>query len=200
MVDPIQRLILAFSRLPSIGEKSASRLTFFLLNQEPEITEELSQALSALHSSVFFCENCQNLSASNPCSICSDDRRNQGQICVVEDVSALRAIERTGEYRGLYHVLHGVFSPLDGVGPEDLKIAELLRRLQNIPADRSPEIIIATNMSIDGEATAMYLQSILSPSGYRLSRISSGIQVGTHLQYADQSSLAQSLLSRRFLN
>ena len=127
--DPIQRVIHAFSRLPSVGEKTAARFAFFLLNQDPEITRDLASALSALHSQVRFCSSCAHLSALDPCRFCADQRRDHAQICVVEDVSALMAIEKTGEYRGLYHVLHGVISPLAGVGPDELKVAELLRRL-----------------------------------------------------------------------
>ena len=119
--DPIQRVIHAFSRLPSVGEKTAARFAFFLLNSDREMTHDLAEALQALHTSVQFCSSCAHLSAQDPCRFCTDPRRNQDQICVVEDVSALMAIEKTGEYRGLYHVLHGVISPLSGIGPDDLK-------------------------------------------------------------------------------
>jgi recombination protein RecR len=208
-VDPIRRLILAFSRLPSVGEKTAARFTFYLLNRDRQYTADLAEALSALHSEVQFCSVCAHLSAIDPCPICTNPHRDPTLICVVEDVSALMAIEKTGEYRGMYHVLHGVIDPPAGVGPEDLKIAALLRRLQGggsahihqeaLTSTESVEVILATNPSIDGEATALYLQRLLKPLGVKLSRIASGIPIGTHLQYADQLSLAQALISRRHL-
>lgn len=200
--DPIQRVIHAFSRLPSVGEKTAARFAFFLLNRDSEMTHELAEALHALHTSVRFCSSCAHLSAQDPCRFCTDPRRNQDQICVVEDVSALMAIEKTGEYRGLYHVLHGVISPLSGVGPDDLKVAELLRRLQTMSQQHTlseVEIILATNPSVDGEATSLYLSELLRPLGVTLSRIASGVPMGSTLQYADQLSIAQALMSRRAL-
>lgn len=199
-IDPIQRLILAFSRLPSVGEKTASRFTFYLLNRAPEIADELANALSALHNAVHFCSICAHLSAQNPCRFCMSEKRDRSLICVVEDVSALMAIEKTGEYRGLYHVLHGVISPFEGIGPEDLKVAELIRRLQVLSQEQALneiEVIIATNPSIDGEATSLYLSELLKPLGVGLSRIASGVPIGSNLQYADQLSLAQALMSRR---
>jgi recombination protein RecR len=199
-VDPIQRLILAFSRLPSVGEKTAARFTFYLLNRDQEVTEELSSALKALHTAVQFCSICAHLSAQDPCRYCNSDKRDHTQICVVEDVSALMAIEKTGEYRGRYHVLHGVISPFEGIGPDDLKIAELIRRLQVLTQTTDlgeVEIIIATNPSVDGEATSLYLSELLKPLGVSVSRIASGVPMGSNLQYADQLSLAQALMSRR---
>lgn len=200
--DPIQRLIHAFSRLPSVGEKTAARFTFFLLNRDPEITQDLAEALNALHQAVRFCSECAHLSAQDPCRFCADLKRDPQQICVVEDVSALMAIEKTGEYRGRYHVLHGVISPFEGIGPDDLKIADLLRRLQALNTEgrlEDVEVILATNPSVDGEATALYLSSILKPMGMTLTRIASGIPMGGHLQYADQLSIAQAIVSRRQL-
>ena len=172
-IDPIQRLILAFSRLPSIGEKTASRLTFFLLNQSPDLSQELAHALNQLHKEIKICSICAHHSALNPCQYCQDPKRNQHQICVVEDLSALMAVERTGEYHGLYHILHGVISPLDGIGPDDLYIRHLLQRLHLLSSeiDRSNvEIIIATNPNVDGEATALYLHRLLKPFGVHLSK------------------------------
>ena len=200
--DPIQRVIHAFARLPSVGEKTAARFAFFLLNRDREITQDLAEALLALHTEVSFCSLCTHLSAQDPCRFCTDPRRDQQQICVVEDVSALMAIEKTGEYRGLYHVLHGVISPLSGIGPDDLKVTELLRRLQTMGQQNSLstcEIILATNPSIDGEATSLYLSELLRPFGVKLSRIASGVPMGSTLQYADQLSIAQALVSRREL-
>jgi recombination protein RecR len=200
--DPIQRVIHAFSRLPSVGEKTAARFAFFLLNHDAETTQDLAEALLALHSTVRFCSSCAHLSAQDPCRFCVDQRRDRQQICVVEDVSALMAIEKTGEHRGLYHVLHGVISPLSGIGPDDLKVAELLRRLQTLSQQQpltDVEIILATNPSIDGEATSLYLSELLRPFGVKLSRIASGVPMGSTLQYADQLSIAQALVSRRAL-
>lgn len=200
--DPIDRVIHSFSRLPSVGEKTAARFAFFLINQPPEITEELAAALKGLHDAVRFCESCAHLSAQSPCRFCSDTRRDRQQICIVEDVSALMAIEKTGEFQGLYHVLHGVISPLAGIGPDELKVAELLRRLQE-RARTEPlselEVILATNPSVDGEATALYLSELLRPFGVKLSRIASGVPMGSTLHYADQLSIAQALMSRRAL-
>ena len=199
-IDPIQRLILAFSRLPSIGEKTAGRLTFFLLNQSPEMSQELANALDQLHKEIKICSVCAHHSALDPCQYCQDPKRNPHQICVVEDLSALMAVERTGEYQGLYHVLHGVISPLDGIGPDDLYIRHLIQRLHTLSVDLSDvEIILATNPNVDGEATALYLHRLLKPLGVHVTRIASGIPMGSHLQYADQLSLAQALLSRRNL-
>ena len=200
--DPIQRLILAFSRLPSVGEKTAARFAFYLLNRDPEVTEELSEALKALHTAVQFCSVCANLSAQDPCRFCSSDKRERSQICVIEDVSALMAIEKTGEYKGLYHVLHGVISPFEGVGPDDLKVAELIRRLQGYAQSSSlkdVEVILATNPSVDGEATSLYLSELLKPLGVSVSRIASGVPMGSNLQYADQLSIAQALVRRRVM-
>ena len=200
--DPIERVIHSFSRLPSVGEKTAARFAFFLLNQSPEVTEELSDALKMLHETVKFCERCAHLSARSPCRFCSDTRRTPDLICIVEDVSALMAIEKTGEFQGLYHVLHGVISPLAGVGPDDLKIAELIRRLQTRATQdelSEVEVILATNPSVDGEATALYLSQLLRPFGVKLSRIASGVPMGSTLHYADQLSIAQALMSRRSL-
>lgn len=200
--DPIQRVIHAFSRLPSVGEKTAARFAFFLLNQDPEITQDLAEALHTLHNHVRFCSTCAHLSALDPCRFCTDPRRDHSQICVVEDVSALMAVEKTGEYRGLYHVLHGVITPLSGVGPDEIKVAELLRRLQSLPPEitlSDVEVILATNPSVDGEATSLYLSELLRPLNVRLSRIASGVPMGSTLQYADSLSIAQALVSRRTL-
>lgn len=202
-VDPIQRAILALSRLPNIGEKTAARLTFFMLNREPELTQELSEALGALHSSVSLCSECGHLTAQSPCALCSNPKRSPHQICVVEDVSSLMAIERTGAFEGRYHVLHGLISPLDGVGPDDIKLNELIERISRLiaePERSSLEVIVALSSSVNGNATTLYLQHLLSPLGVRLTKIASGVPVGTNLQYADQVSLAEALSDRRPLS
>jgi recombination protein RecR len=198
--DPIQRVILALSRLPSIGEKTAARLTFFMLNREPELTQELSAALGALHESVRFCSECEHLTARDPCHICSSERRDPRQICVVEDVSSLMAIERTGIFEGRYHVLHGLISPLDGVGPDELKLGSLFQRIERLRADEGEapvEVIVALQSGVNGNATSLYLQHVLKPLGVKLSKIASGVPVGTNLHYADQVSLAEALSDRR---
>ena len=198
--DPIQRVILALSRLPSIGEKTAARLTFFMLNREPELTQELSAALGALHEAVRFCSECEHLTARDPCHICSSERRDPRQICVVEDVSSLMAIERTGIFEGRYHVLHGLISPLDGVGPDELKLGSLFQRIERLRADEDEapvEVIVALQSGVNGNATSLYLQHVLKPLGVKLSKIASGVPVGTNLHYADQVSLAEALSDRR---
>ncbi len=196
--DPIKQLILALSRLPGIGEKTAGRLAFFLLNAPEQITQDLATALTGLHSRIFFCKKCANFTSANDtnglCEYCTDTSRNDDVICVVEDVPALMSVERTGEFKGRYSVLHGVLSPLDGIGPDRLKIGLLLERLRTTQVT---EVILATNPSVEGEATALYLQKLIAPMGMKISRIASGIPMGANLQYADQLSLAQALLGRR---
>lgn len=191
--DPIRRLVLALTRLPGIGERTATRLTFFLLNAAPEVASDLSAALADLRERVRFCRVCANLTEADPCRFCADPRRDDHLICVVESVPSLLAIERTGEYRGRYHVLHGVLSPLDGVGPEALHLKELVARLGH----GVDEVIVATNPSVEGEATALYLQRLLRPLGVRVTRIASGVAVGSDLEYADQLTLSRALAGRR---
>lgn len=198
--DPIQRVIHALSRLPSIGEKTAARLTFFMLNRSPELTQELSEALGSLHASVRFCSECEHLTARDPCHICSNLKRKKNLICVVEDVSSLMAIERTGVFEGRYHVLHGLISPLDGIGPDDLKLNTLLERigrLRSSDPEQNVEVIVALQSGVNGNATSLFLQHVLKPLGVKLSKIASGVPVGTNLQYADQVSLAEALSDRR---
>ena len=195
--DPLQRLIHAFSRLPSIGEKSATRLTFFLLNADPSIGEELSAALREVQEKIRFCSRCAHLTEEDPCWICRDTRREAGIICVVEGPSSLMAIERTGEYRGRYHVLHGLLNPLEGIGPEELQLAPLLTRIRE---EKIQEVILATSSTVEGEATAIYLHRLLTPLGPLVSRIASGIPIGADLQYADALSLARALEGRRQLD
>ena len=200
--DPIQRVIHALSRLPSVGEKTAARLTFFMLNRSPELTQELSEALGALHESVRFCSICEHLTARDPCHICANPKRRADLICVVEDVSSLMAIERTGVFEGRYHVLHGLISPLDGVGPDDLKLESLFARVERLRAEdpeRSLEVIVALQSGVNGNATSLFLQHVLRPLNVTLSKIASGVPVGTNLHYADQVSLAEALSDRRLL-
>ena len=193
--DPIQRLKHAFSRLPGIGEKTALRLAFFILNAEESIPRELAEALYEARQKVRLCAVCCTLTDTETCRICRDTRRDESVICVVESVPSLMAVEGTGEFRGRYHVLHGVLSPLDGVGPEQLHLKSLLARLTG----DVEELIIATNPSVEGEATALYIQRLCQPLGVRVTRIASGIPMGSDLEYADQITLARALEGRRAL-
>lgn len=191
--DPIRRLIHAFSRLPGVGEKTATRLTFFVLDAEEEVARELADALNDVRDNVRLCSTCCNLTQEDPCRFCADPRRRDDVLCVVESVPGLLAIERTGEFHGRYHVLHGVLSPLDGIGPEQLRVAELLRRLR----EPVQELIVATNPSVEGEATALYLRKLSAPFGVRATRIASGVPIGSDLEYADQVTLSRALEGRR---
>lgn len=191
--DPIRRLIHAFSRLPGIGEKTAARLTFFVLDADERVARELSEALVDVRTKVNRCSICCNLTDVDPCRICRDTRRDDRTICVVESVPGMTAIERTGEYRGRYHILHGLLRPLEGIGPDELHLKELLARLD----DRVEEVIVATSPSVEGEATALYIQRLCRPLGVRVTRIASGVPIGAELEYADQVTLARALAGRR---
>ena len=196
VADPIARLVKELARLPGIGEKTAQRLAFHVLDAGAPYAEALSAALLCVVRDVRCCSTCQTLTEHDPCAICSDTRRDTRLLCVVEGVPDLVAIERTREYRGRYHVLHGTLSPLDGVGPSDLKIRELLVRLETEPAE---EIVIATNPDVEGEATALYLARLLKPMGVKVSRIAQGVPMGSDLEYADQVTLARAIAGRREL-
>ena len=195
MADPIQRLVQRLARLPGIGEKTATRLAFHLVSAPPSHARELAESLLEVVDRVSFCSVCSHLTEHDPCSYCGDGRRNAGVICVVANPADLAAIDRAGEFSGRYHVLHGMLSPLDGIGPEDLKVAELVRRLDG----SVEEVIIATNTSVEGEATAMYLARTLKPLGVRVSRIASGIPVGGELEYSDRATIARALAGRSAL-
>jgi recombination protein RecR len=196
VADPIARLVKELARLPGIGEKSAQRLAFHILKAGPGYASDLAAAISGVVRDVRLCTSCQTLTDQDPCGICRDPRRDPRLLCVVEGVPDLLAIERTHEFRGRYHVLHGALSPLDGVGPGDLKIRELLVRLEREPAD---EIVIATNPDVEGEATALYLSKLLRPIGLKVTRIAQGVPMGGDLEYADQVTLARALAGRREL-
>jgi recombination protein RecR len=196
VADPIARLVKELARLPGIGEKSAQRLAFHILKAGPAYAGDLAAAIAAVVRDVSLCSSCQTLTDRDPCPICRDDRRDPRTLCVVEGVPDLLAIERTHEFRGRYHVLHGALSPLDGVGPGDLKIRELLVRLEHEPAD---EVVIATNPDVEGEATALYLTRLLKPIGIKVTRIAQGVPMGGDLEYADQVTLARALAGRREL-
>lgn len=191
---PIANLIEAFSRLPGIGPKTAARLAFFLLRAPEEEVYALADAIRELKERTIFCSRCFNISETDPCAICSSTERDRSIVCVVEEPSDVLAIERTREYRGLYHVLHGALSPVDGIGPQQLKVTELLARLQVEPVQ---EVLVATNPNLEGEATAMYLARLLHPLGVRVTRLAHGLPVGGDLEYADEVTLSRSLAGRR---
>jgi recombination protein RecR len=197
--EPIQRLIEAFSRLPGVGPKTASRLTFFLLRTDPTMAEDLAAALGNLRSGTAVCKQCFNITAAGRerCAICENPDRDQALICVVEEPLDVLALERTGGYKGHYHVLGGALSPIEGIGPDDLKIQELLGRLKS---GKVQEIIIATNPSMEGDATAMYLQQQAAPSGVRVTRLARGLPMGGDLEYADQGTLLRALAGRQAMS
>jgi len=193
-VSAIEDLVTELSRLPTIGRKSALRLTYHLLKQPREQRQRLAQALTTLSDRVRVCERCFNLTEDALCAVCRDPRRDASLLCVVEEASDISAIERSGEYRGMYHVLGGRLSPLDGVGPEDLTVSALVGR---VAEGGIREVIVATNLKLEGEATALYLQEQLSPHGVTVSRIARGIPVGGDLEYADGVTIAQAMAARR---
>ena len=192
--EPFARLIEALQRLPGIGPKTAQRLTFFLLKRPVAEVRELSEALLAVKERIVHCRTCFNVTDEDPCRICADPARDDRVLCIVEEPNDLLAMERTGEFRGRYHVLLGALSPLDGIGPEDLKVRELLARLE---AGETTEVILATNPNVEGEATAIYLAKLLRPLGMRVTRIARGLPVGGDLEYADQVTLSKALEGRR---
>ncbi len=194
-MSAIEDLTGELSKLPGIGRKTATRLTYFLLKQPPESVARLADAIRSVAELVHPCSVCGNLSETDPCSICTDPRRDGSVLCVVEEASDILPIERTGEYRGRYHVLGGHLSPLDGIGPDDLQIASLRARLANGSGIR--EIIVATNPSMEGEVTATYLRELLAEAGVRVTRIALGLPVGGDLEYADGMTIAQALSARR---
>lgn len=194
--EPVTRLIDAFSRLPGVGPKTASRLTFFLLRSPDQMTNELADALRELKANTRFCSICHNITVDDPCGICSDPERDQRVICVVEEPLDVLAIERTGSYGGVYHVLHGAISPVNGIGPDDLKIRELVARAEN---DAVEEVIVATNPGLEGDATAMFIQRQLAPKGLKLTRLARGLPVGSDIEYADSVTLMRALQGRSSL-
>jgi recombination protein RecR len=190
--DPIRRLVQELSRLPGIGEKTATRLAFHLVRGNRQQVLDLAQALVDVTDKIRLCSVCMNMTESDPCVLCSDSRREADTICVVATPSDLIAIDRGGHFRGRYHVLHGLLSPLEGIGPDDIRVAELVRRLDGSVR----EVIIATSPSVDGEATAMYVARVLKPLGVKVSRIATGLPVGGELEYSDQATIARALAGR----
>lgn len=191
---PITKLIEELSRLPGIGGKSAQRLAFHIINLPMERAEALSGAIIHAKQNVRYCSVCCNLTDADPCAVCSNVKRNPHEIMVVEDPRDMAAYERTKEFRGLYHVLHGAISPMHGIGPGDLKIGALLKRLQSQPVE---EVIVATNPNVEGEATAMYIGKLLKPLGLKVTRIAHGVPVGGDLEYVDEVTLSRALEGRR---
>jgi recombination protein RecR len=191
--DPIARLTVLLAKLPGVGEKTAQRLAFHILESTPQYARDLAEALTSLEHDVRLCSSCCNLTSQDPCSICADAQRDTKIVCVVESVPDLLAVERTREFRGRYHVLHGALSPLDGIGPDQLKLKELLARLHG----EVQEVIVATDPTVEGEATALYLARLVKPLGVRVTRIAQGIPMGGDLEYADQVTLARALAGRR---
>jgi len=194
MAEPIVRLIEELNRLPGIGPKSAQRLTFYLLRAPAEQVQALAEAMKALKERLRLCSVCLNITDTDPCTICSDPERDRTQICVVEEPIDILPLERTKKYRGLYHVLHGVIAPSEGIGPEELKIKELLARLQN---SQVVEVVLATNPNLEGEATAMYLQRLIAPLGVKVTRLARGLPYGADLEYADDVTLSRALEGRQ---
>jgi len=192
--EPVARLIEALQRLPGVGPKTAQRMTFFLLKRPVEEVRELAESLVAVKERIVYCGTCFNVTDQDPCRICADPARDARVLCVVEEPNDLLAMERTGEFRGRYHVLLGALSPLDGIGPDDLKVRELLLRLEQ---GETAEVILATNPNVEGEATALYLAKLLRPLGLRVTRIARGLPVGGDLEYADQVTLSKALEGRR---
>ncbi len=197
--EPVTRLIEAFAQLPGIGPKTASRLTFYLLRRPAEQAEVLADALRDLKQKTVFCEICYNITEASPCSVCRDEGRDRSTICVVEEPLDVIAIDRTGEYHGLYHVLHGAISPVEGIGPDELRIGELLARLKRAAEQGEPvrEVLLATNPNLEGEATAMYLARLIQPLGVRVTRLARGLPVGGDLEYADAVTLGRALQGRQ---
>lgn len=195
-MSAIDELVTELSRLPTIGRKSALRLTYHLLKQPPEQSRRLADALRTLADKIHPCEECFNLTEASRCALCTDPRRDRSVVCVVEEASDIPVIERTGEYRGLYHVLGGRLAPLDGVGPDDLTVAQLVQR---VGALGIREVIVATNPKLEGEATALYLQEQLREAGVTVSRLARGLPMGGDLEYADGVTISQALSARRVM-
>ncbi len=191
--DAIGRLVQEFSKLPGIGPKSAQRITFYLLRSPEEEARALAEALLGLKQKITLCSLCCNVTEVDPCPICRNPQRDTGQICIVEQPQDIIALEHTGVYKGLYHVLHGAISPTEGIGTDDIRIRELLTRLQN---NTVQEVILATNTNLEGEQTAMYLSRVITPLGIKVTRLARGLPFGTELEYADDVTLTRALEGR----
>ena len=191
---PVARLVEEFHKLPGIGPKTAQRLTYYLIRMPEEESRALAEAILAVKERIVLCTRCYNITESNPCAICDNANREQTSICVVEEALDVLALERTHSYKGLYHVLHGVISPMNGIGPDDLKIQPLLDRLKS---GEVQEVILATNPNLEGEATSMYIQRLIAPLGIKITRPARGLPVGSDLEYADEVTLARAIEGRQ---
>ncbi|MDE1549863.1 recombination mediator RecR [Jeotgalibaca caeni] len=194
--EPIAKLIESFMKLPGIGQKTAARLAFFCLDMQEDEVLHFANALISTKRDLHYCSNCGNITESDPCIICSDEGRDQSTVLVVESPRDIMSLEKIREYHGLYHVLHGVLSPMEGTGPEDLNIPGLIKRLQS---DAINEVIIATNATAEGESTAMYLSRLIKPAGIKVSRLAYGLAVGSDIEYADEMTLFRAIDGRREL-
>ena len=194
LAPPVARLIEQFHKLPGIGPKSAQRLTYYLIRMPREEAMALAEAIHAVKEQLTFCRSCQNITERDPCSVCSNPGRDQTRVCVVQEPLDVLALERTGVYNGLYHVLHGVIDPMNNVGPEDLRIRDLLQR---VTEGQIEEAILATNPTVEGEATAMYIRQLLEPLGVKLTRLARGLPVGGDLEYVDDLTLSRAFEGRQ---
>jgi recombination protein RecR len=192
--DPVQQVINEFKRLPGIGRKSAQRIAFHLIRRPNEEGKRLAEAISELKARLKLCSLCNNIAGADPCGICSDANRNSRLVCIVEEPFNVLSIEKTGQFKGVYHVLHGAISPIDGVGPDDLKIKNLFSRLREGAVE---EVIVATNPTIEGETTALYLAKLIKPLDIKVSRIASGIPVGSDLEYSDEVTISRAITARQ---
>jgi len=193
-VQPVSNLIEELNKLPGIGPKSAQRLTYFLVRMPEKDARALAEAILAVKEKIILCSHCYNVTDADPCPICQGEERDRTKVCVVEEPLDILAIERTREYKGLYHVLHGLISPMDGIGPDSLKIRELIQKLEN---GGVAEVIVATNPNLEGEATAMYLQRLIAPLGIRVTRLARGLPYGADLEYADEATITRALQGRQ---
>ena len=192
--EPVGRLVEEFHKLPGIGPKMAQRLTYYMVRMPEEEAKSLAEAILAVKDRIVLCSRCYNITESDPCELCTDPTREQDRICVVEEALDVVALERTGTYKGLYHVLHGVISPMNGIGPDDIRIQPLLGRLKSGEVE---EVIIATNPNLEGEATSMYLQRLIGPLGVRVTRPARGLPMGGDLEYADEVTLGRAMEGRQ---
>lgn len=195
-VAPLEELVEQFARLPGIGRKTAQRLAMYVLTEQTDLAQKFADAIISSKNKIRYCETCQNITDKENCSICSDETRDRTVICVVEDVQDVMALERMHEFKGLYHVLHGAISPLDGIDPEKLKIKELMKRLSS---GEVTELILATNPTVEGEATASYISRLVKPMGIKTTRLAYGIPVGADLEYADEVTLQRAMDGRNEL-
>lgn len=194
--DPIARLIDSYMKLPGIGQKTATRLAFYTIDMKDEVVNEFAKSLISVKRDLHFCSICGNITEEDPCEICGDPTRDKATILVVEEPKDVMALEKVREYHGLYHVLHGVLSPMEGTGPEDINISSLIQRLHD---DQVKEVIIATNATTEGEATAMYLSRLIKPAGIKVTRLAHGLSVGSDIEYADEVTLLKAVEGRREL-